>query len=97
MPDTTRKPRLRLSHSTLAARDLDRLSAYPNAVEPTGWRAALDVAVDPGEVGIRLATELGEQLLAIDGVIGLNLGLTNDGSHVAAAESLIEVTRRLRG
>jgi hypothetical protein len=80
-----------------SAADLDRLGAYPNAVEPAGWRAALDVAVDPGEVGIRLATELAEELLAVDGVVGLNLGLTNAGAHAEAAESLIEVTRRLRG
>ncbi len=80
-----------------SATDLDRLAEYPNAVEPPGWRAALDVAVDPREVGIRLAIELAEQLLAIDGVIGLNLGLTHDGDHAEAAQSLLEVTRRLRG
>ena len=79
-----------------SAADLDRLAEYPNAVEPPGWRAALDVAVDPSEVGIRLANELAEELLAIDGIIGLNLGLTHDGDHAEAAESLMEVTRRLR-
>lgn len=80
-----------------SAADLDRLAMYPNAVEPPGWRAALDVAVDPAQVGIRLALELAEQFLDIDGVIGLNLGLTNDGTHEDAAASLLEVTRRLRG
>ncbi|MEO1062256.1 MAG: methylenetetrahydrofolate reductase [Actinomycetota bacterium] len=80
-----------------SAADLDRLAMYPNAVEPPGWRAALDVAVDPVQVGIRLALELAEQLLDIDGIIGFNLGLTHDGTHEEAAESLLEVTRRLRG
>ncbi|MEM8903369.1 MAG: methylenetetrahydrofolate reductase [Actinomycetota bacterium] len=79
------------------AADLDRLALYTHAVEPSGWRAALDVAVDPVEVGIRLAAALAEQLLAIDGVIGLNLGLTHDGGHDEAATSLVELTRRLRG
>jgi hypothetical protein len=78
--------------------DLDRLARYPNAVEPPGWRDALDAAVDARSLGIGLAAELAERLLGVDGIGGVCLGLTDDGAApLDAAASLIEVTRAIRG
>ncbi|MEM9036594.1 MAG: methylenetetrahydrofolate reductase [Actinomycetota bacterium] len=81
-----------------SADDLDRLAKYPNAVEPPGWRDALDAAVDPESLGIRLAAELADSILDVDGVSGVCLGLTaGDASSLEAAVSLTAVARHLRG
>ncbi len=65
------------------------LRTFTTLVLPPGYLEAILAARDPYEAGIRAAVALGRELLAIDGVVGVNLsGGTAVGGEAAFAEAL---------
>lgn len=72
------------------------LASFPGFVLPSGYLDRILQATDPFETGIRAAVELSEQLLALDGVAGINLsGGGAPGQELVFAEGLAEIGRRL--
>jgi methylenetetrahydrofolate reductase (NADPH) len=65
-------------------------------LSPDAVRAVLD-APDPREAGIAAAVEEARAMLAVDGVVGVNLsGVGSSAGWVTAADVKAEVARRLR-
>ncbi|MFB2581503.1 methylenetetrahydrofolate reductase C-terminal domain-containing protein [Herbiconiux sp. P15] len=72
------------------------LRSFTTLVLPEGYLDRILDAADPRQAGIDAATELSEQLLALDGIAGVNLsGGPADGAEVAFAEGAGEVADRL--
>lgn len=74
------------------------LASFPGLVLPAGYLDRILSADDPRETGIRAAVELGEELLQLDGVAGVNLsGGGGPGEELRHAAALAEISRRLGG
>jgi len=69
------------------------LRSFTTFVAPDGYLEAVLAARDPRAEGIRLATELGLALLALDGVVGVNLsGGPGEGRELWFAEALADLS-----
>lgn len=75
----------------------ESLLAFPGlAMDPVRVAAVLD-SPDPVAAGIDAAVEEAEALLAVPGVVGVNLsGRASSAGHVEAAEVQAEIARRIR-
>lgn len=75
----------------------DSLLAFPGlAMDPARVAAVLE-SPDPVAAGIDAAVEEAEALLAVPGVVGVNLsGRASSAGHVEAAEVQAEIARRVR-
>ena len=72
------------------------LATFTTLVLPPGYLARILAAADPFDEGVRAAVDLGQQLLDIDGVRGLNLsGGTSPGREPWFAEALALIGREL--
>ncbi|MET3768961.1 5,10-methylenetetrahydrofolate reductase [Marisediminicola sp. UYEF4] len=81
---------------------IDRASAelmltFTTLVLPEGFLDAILAAADPRSAGITAAVELGRRMLALDGVVGVNLsGGTSPGGDLAFAGALATISQELR-
>lgn len=71
------------------------MRSFTTLVLPEGFIEAILAAADPYRAGIEQALRLAEQMLALDGVIGVNLSGGADGAEARFAEASAEVARRL--
>ncbi len=72
------------------------LGTFTTLVLPPRFLERILEADDPFEAGVAAAVELGEQLLALDGVVGVNLsGGTSPGRELAFAEALGQIGDQL--
>ncbi|WP_375426146.1 methylenetetrahydrofolate reductase [uncultured Friedmanniella sp.] len=72
------------------------LASFPGFVLPPGYLEPILEARDPRARGIRATVDLCEQLLALDGVAGVNLsGGGAPGRELAFAEGLAEIGQQL--
>lgn len=74
----------------------DLLESFTTLVLPDGFLTRVREAWDPRAEGIALAVALAEEMLAIPGVVGVNLSGGRDGAEESFAEAQAEVARRLR-
>lgn len=75
----------------------DLLGTFTSLVLPPGYLARILAADDPYAAGIRAAVELGEQMMSVPGVAGVNLsGGPAPGHEVHFARALAEIGRALR-
>lgn len=74
----------------------DLLESFTTLVLPEGFIERIRGARDPRAEGIAQAVALAEQMLALPGVVGVNLSGGRDGVEESFAEALAEVARRLR-
>ncbi len=51
---------------------------------------------DPRAEGISLAVAMAQEMLAVPGVVGVNLSGGREGAEESFAEALAEIARRLR-
>jgi 5,10-methylenetetrahydrofolate reductase len=73
------------------------LASFTTLVLPEGYLQRILAAHDPYTEGIAAAVELGERMLALDGVSGVNLsGGPGPGRESAFAEALATIGERLR-
>ena len=63
---------------------------------PPGYLEGVLAAPDPERAGVAAAVRLGEELLAVPGVVGLNLSGGRPGRERAAARSLATIARQFR-
>jgi methylenetetrahydrofolate reductase (NADPH) len=74
------------------------LATFPGLILPPGFIAGILDAPDPAVAGIDAAVRLAEELLAVPGVRGVDLGaLPVPGDEDATAAALATVARALRG
>jgi len=78
------------------AASADLLESFTTLVLPEGFLRRVREARDPRAEGIALAVALAEEMLALPGVVGVNLSGGREGGEEAYAEALAEVARRLR-
>jgi len=72
------------------------LATFTTLVLPPGYLDGVLAAADPRRAGVRAAVELARGLLALDGVVGVNLsGGPGAGREAEFAESLAEVADEL--
>lgn len=74
----------------------DLLESFTTLVLPEGFLPRVRSAHDPRAEGIALAVALAEEMLALPGVVGVNLSGGRDGGEEAFAEAQAEIARRLR-
>ena len=74
----------------------DLLECFTTLVLPSGFLDRVREAPDSRAEGIALAVALAEEMLALPGVVGVNLSGGRDGAEESFAEALAEVARRLR-
>lgn len=74
----------------------DLLESFTTLVLPDGFLARVRGARDPRAEGIALAVALAEEMLALPGVVGVNLSGGREGAEESFAEALAEIARRLR-
>lgn len=74
----------------------DLLESFTTLALPEGFLERVRGARDPRAEGIALATALAEEMLALPGVVGVNLSGGRDGAEESFAEAMAEVARRLR-
>lgn len=74
----------------------DLLESFTTLVLPDGFLSRVREARDPRAEGIALAVALAEEMLAIPGVVGVNLSGGREGAEESFAEAQAEVARRLR-
>ena len=74
----------------------DVLESFTTLAVPDGFLARIRGAADPRAEGIALAVALAEEMLAIPGVVGVNLSGGRDGGEESFAEAQAEIARRLR-
>jgi len=74
----------------------DVLESFTTLVLPDGFLERVRSARDPRAEGIALAVALAEELLALPGVVGVNLSGGRDGGEESFAEAQAEIARRLR-
>ncbi|MDF2044954.1 methylenetetrahydrofolate reductase C-terminal domain-containing protein [Microbacterium sp. Kw_RZR3] len=72
------------------------LESFTTLVLPDGFLSRVRSAADPRAEGIALAVALAEEMLAIPGVVGVNLSGGREGAEESFAEAMAEVARRLR-
>ncbi len=74
------------------------LAAFPGLVLPQGFLAGIVDAPDPAAAGIAAAVRLAEELLAVPGVRGVDLGAVPiPGEEETTARALATIARALRG
>jgi len=74
----------------------DLLESFTTLVLPDGFLERIREARDPRAEGIALTVALAEEMLALPGVVGVNLSGGRDGGEESFAEAMAEVARRLR-
>lgn len=74
----------------------DLLESFTTLVLPADLIDRVRSASDPRAEGIALAVALAEEMLALPGVVGVNLSGGREGNEESFAEALAEVARRLR-
>jgi 5,10-methylenetetrahydrofolate reductase len=74
----------------------DVLESFTTLVLPDGFLERVRTARDPRAEGIALAVALADEMLALPGVVGVNLSGGRDGGEEAFAEAQAEIARRLR-
>ena len=74
----------------------DLLESFTTLVLPSGFLDRVREAPDSRAEGIALAVALAEEMLALPGVVGVNLSGGRDGAEESFAEALAEVAQRLR-
>jgi len=74
----------------------DLLESFTTLALPEGFLERVRGARDPRAEGIALAVALAEEMLALPGVVGVNLSGGRDGAEESFAEAMAEVARRLR-
>lgn len=74
----------------------DLLESFTTLVLPDGFLGRIRGARDTRAEGIALAVALAEEMLALPGVVGVNLSGGREGAEESFAEALAEVARRLR-
>jgi len=72
------------------------MESFTTLVLPEGFLERVRGARDPRVEGIALAVALAEEMLALPGVVGVNLSGGRDGAEESFAEAMAEVARRLR-
>ncbi|KTS91265.1 hypothetical protein NS183_05130 [Microbacterium testaceum] len=72
------------------------LESFTTLVLPDGFLARVRSAREPRAEGIALAVALAEEMLALPGVVGVNLSGGREGAEESFAEAMAEVARRLR-
>jgi 5,10-methylenetetrahydrofolate reductase len=72
------------------------LESFTTLVLPDGFLSRVRDAADPRAEGIALAVALAEEMLAIPGVVGVNLSGGREGAEESFAEAMAEAARRLR-
>lgn len=72
------------------------MESFTTLVLPAGFLERVRGARDPRAEGIALAVALAEEMLALPGVVGVNLSGGRDGAEESFAEAMAEVARRLR-
>jgi 5,10-methylenetetrahydrofolate reductase len=75
---------------------VDRRSAavirsFTSLVLPEGFVERIEAAADPRAAGIAAAIDLGERMLAIDGVVGVNLSGGRDDGERQLAEAMAAI------
>lgn len=78
------------------AASADLLESFTTLVLPDGFLSRVRSARDPRAEGIALAVALAEEMLALPGVVGVNLSGGREGAEDSFAEALAEIARRLR-
>lgn len=80
----------------LGAEQAARLAAFPGTVLPDGFLAGILDARDPVSAGIDAAVRLAQEMLAVPGVVGVDLGsLPVRGAEDVTARALATVGRAL--
>ncbi|MCI9859556.1 methylenetetrahydrofolate reductase C-terminal domain-containing protein [Microbacterium proteolyticum] len=74
----------------------DLLESFTTLVLPDGFLGRIRDARNPRAEGIALAVALAEEMLALPGVVGVNLSGGREGAEESFAEALAEVARRVR-
>lgn len=74
----------------------DLLESFTTLVLPDGFLERVRSASDPRAEGIALAVAVAEEMLALPGVVGVNLSGGREGAEESFAEALAEVAGRLR-
>ena len=72
------------------------LESFTTLVLPEDFLSRVRDAHDPRAEGIALAVALAERMLALPGVVGVNLSGGREGAEESFAEAMAEVSRRLR-
>ncbi len=67
-----------------------------HAVLPAGFLARVRSARDPRAEGIALAVAMALEMLALPGVVGVNLSGGREGAEESFAEALAEIACRVR-
>ena len=70
--------------------------AFTTLVLPEDFLARVRRARDPRAEGIALAVAMAQEMLALAGVVGVNLSGGREGAEESFAEALAEIGRRLR-
>ncbi|KEP76038.1 hypothetical protein HR12_12795, partial [Microbacterium sp. SUBG005] len=74
----------------------DLLESFTTLVLPEGFVRRIRDARDPRAEGIAHAVAMAEQMLALPGVVGVNLSGGREGAEESFAEALAEIARRVR-
>ncbi len=74
----------------------DLLASFTTLVLPPGFLRQVREARDPRAEGIALAAAMAQEMLALPGVVGVNLSGGREGAEESFAEALAEVAARLR-
>lgn len=74
----------------------DLLESFTTLVLPEDFLARVRRARDPRAEGIALAVAMAQEMLALPGVVGVNLSGGREGAEESFAEALAEIGRRLR-
>lgn len=77
-------------------RSADLLESFTTLALPEGFVERVRRARDPRAEGISLAVEMAQRMLAVPGVVGVNLSGGREGAEESFAEALAEIARRLR-
>ncbi len=73
-------PLLVVAPLVVSPEDCDRLDRYANVDAPPGWRDVLSRARDPVVAGVELALDLALPWCSVSGVVGIEIGMSSDGS-----------------
>ncbi|SDO37813.1 5,10-methylenetetrahydrofolate reductase [Microbacterium sp. ru370.1] len=74
----------------------DLLESFTTLVLPEGFVRRIRDARDPRAEGIALAAAMAQEMLAIPGVVGVNLSGGREGAEESFAEALAEIAQRVR-
>lgn len=74
----------------------DLLESFTTLVLPADFLERVRRSRDPRAEGISLAVEMAREMLAVPGVVGVNLSGGREGAEESFAEALAEIARQLR-